>query len=183
MTNFQSDRVLLGPCIVSFPQLFQASEMTGKYELDIIYEKGSKTHKLIQKLDKEAKAARWGNKLPSGLRGLVQDGDDRLNSEGDVLDGYEGMLFSKVRTSRPPRVTDIDNNAIEDPMEIKGGDTCVVLAHAWPYDNTKFHKKGVLLTLHGVRKIKDGEPLGGGSSVNAADEMAGYTADVGDMDF
>jgi hypothetical protein len=179
--GYATDRDILGPAMISFPQLFQPSQKTGKYEVDVIYEEGSKTHKKIKKMEKQALDARWGSKLPGKLLLLVQDGDEKTNGEGDVLDGYAGMLYSKVRTNTQPRVVDVDNNPIEDPMEVRGGDKCIVLAHAYAYDNTEWKKKGVLLTLHGVRKLKDGEALG--NSVNAADEMAGYEADTGDEEF
>lgn len=172
--NFATERVLLGPCVISFPSLFRPSEKTGKYEVDIIYPAGSETHKKIRTLEKTAINARWGNKPPAGLLGLVKNGDERIKDTGEAYEGYAGMLYSKVRSARIPLVSDVNNDPIADPMEIKGGDTCVVLAHAYPYANTEWSKKGVLLTLHGVRKIKDGEPLGGSSSANAAEELGAY---------
>ena len=180
--GYQTDRDLLGPAMVSFPQLFQPSQQTKKYEVDVIYAKGSATHKKIKKMEKEALDGMWGAKPPGKIKYLlVQNGDEKTNEDGEVLNGYEGMLYSKAKTSQPPRVTDVNNDPIEDPMEVRGGDLCIVLAHAYAYDNTEFKVKGVLLTLHGLRKIKSGEGLGS-SPVHAADEMAGYEVDTSDED-
>lgn len=178
-TGFATERVLLGPVVVSFPNLFHPAENSGKFEIDIIYDKGSETHKKIKRLEKQAINNRWGEKVPGGLNLLVKDGDDKVDSDGEVRNGYGGKLFSKIKANvdHPPQITDVKNNVIIDPMEIKGGDVCVVLAHAFPYDNKS---KGVLMTLSGVRKIKNGEALGGGPSGNAADEMSEYEADTGD---
>lgn len=182
MSGLATERVLLGPAVISFPNLFQPSEQSGKYEVDVIYEKGSDTHKKIAKLEKQAINNKWGTKVPGGLNRVIKEGNDKVDGEGEVRNGYEGKLYSKVKanSSHPPRVTDVNNNEIIDPLEIKGGDVCVALAHAFPYDNKS---KGVLLTLGGVRKIKDGEALGGGATGNAADEMSSYEADTGDVDF
>lgn len=178
--NLATDRVLVGPSMVSFPKLFQVSRL-GRYEIDILYDAGSKVHKRILALEKAAIKNRWGDKEPKGLHKLVQDGDDRVDDSGEVLDGYAGKLYTKAHSKWQPQVTDVENNEVEDPMEVKGGDSCVILVHAFPYDNTKFKNKGVLLTLHGVRKIKDGEALGA-SPVNATDEMSKYSA-AGAEDF
>jgi hypothetical protein len=180
--NFATERVIIGPCVISFPSLFEPSSKTGKYEIDIIYDRGSSVHKKITELERKAKVARWGSKVPPGLLGLIKNGDEKVNSDGDICGGYEGKLYSKLRTNRQPGVTDVANATIEDPLEVRGGDICVVLAHAYPYVNTEWSKKGVILTLHGVRKIKDGEPLGA-APINAADEMSSYQTDEGFEEF
>jgi hypothetical protein len=162
--------------------VFVPSVKTGKYEIDIIYDNGSETHKKIKALEKKAKQNRWGSKIPPKLLELVKDGDEKFTSDGEPCAGYPGKLFSKARSNRIPSVTDASNNIIEDPMEIKGGDLCVVLVHAYPYVNDEWNKKGVLLTLHGVRKIKDGEPLGA-SPIDAASELSNFEADDEFEDF
>ena len=181
--NYATDRVLLGPCTVSFPNLFKVAEQSQKYEVDLVFVKGSKTHKTLVSLETQAKKARWGTKIPriDANRVLIKDGDEKINKEtNQPLEGYGGKLFVKARSARLPQVTDVNNQPIDDPGEIKGGDTCVALAHVWPYDNS--FGRGLSLTLHGVRKLKDGEALGA-APVNAADEMSSFSPDVEEMEF
>lgn len=173
--NMNSDRVLLKGT-VSFPNLFSPNDF-GKYEVDLIFDKGSKTYNMLKKLEKEAIEARWGSvtKAPRGLVRLVREGDSRISKDGEVYDGYEGRFYARAKTGRRPQVTDVLNNEVVDPMEIQGGDECVILAHVYPYKADKpVHKDSILLTLHGVRKLKDGDVRFGGSPVDAADELSKY---------
>lgn len=175
----KSERVLLGPCVVSFPSVVRANDR-GKYEVDIIYEKGSDVHKKLIELEKDAIKKQWAGKPPVGLIRLVKDGDGRISSRtGEVMDGYVGKLFSKAKSGRPPQVTDLGNNPIDDPMEIKGGDICVILAEVIPWPKKQpTHKDSILLGLLGIRKLRDGKRLGGsGSDVDAAYEMSNYQYD------
>lgn len=173
--NYATGRELIGPVLISFPNLHKVNDLTQKYQVDVIFDKGSSTHRGLKKLEKEAINNRWGDKPPRSLLKGIKDGDERVSKDtGDALDGYGGRLYAKLQSGRPPQVTDVDNNPIDDPMDIKGGDICVALVHAFPYSN-KFNE-GVLFTLHGVRKVKDGAALGA-APVNAGNEMAAYQAD------
>jgi len=59
----KSERVLLGPCVVSFPSVVRANDR-GKYEVDIIYEKRSDVHKKLIELEKDAIKKQWAGKPP-----------------------------------------------------------------------------------------------------------------------
>jgi hypothetical protein len=183
MSNLASKRILVGPVVVSFPKLFEKGNLN-RYEVDFFFEKDDDTYKKIKSIEQEAVDARWDGVTPKKLISAIKNGDDKTNNDDEIFDGYEGKLYAKAHTKIAPAVTDKNNRPIEDPMEIKGGDVCVLLVHAFSYDNgphkDRNNDKGIILTLDGVRKIKDGEPLGGsGGSMDydtAADEMSSYKA-------
>ena len=164
-----TEKIVVGPAVASFPNLFQPNDKSGKYEIDLIYEKGSDTHKMIAKIEKQAIEERWGSSPPKGLLRAVQDGDKRLDREGEVRPGYAGKLFTKARSKREPFVTDATNQRITDPMVLKGGDIVGASISAYPYVNQEWNTEGVYINLYAAKKLRDGEPLGGGGGANGPD--------------
>lgn len=75
---------------------------------------------------------------------------------------FDGWTFISVKSKNKPGVVDRKVNVITDESEIGSGDFVRVSCYPFAYD-TKGNK-GVSLWMNNVQKLRDGDPLGGGSS-------------------
>ena len=179
--------------MISFPCLFKKNDYNNTYyEVDVLYRRGSAVHQQFSELDEQAIRNRWPDGAPKGVISCIKSGDEkneaRAQAGKEPLESYDGMLFSKLRTQSQPRVTGPNNEVIDDPMLLKGGNICVLSVSAFPYDNTtdaakkKFGKKGIWLTLYGLRKLQEGKVFGAPSR-DANSDLDSYEADTGDEEF
>ena len=114
---------------------------------------------------------KWGGKKPSTLTLPLHDGDETDKPE------LQGMYYMNLKAdvNHVPRVFDQDNEDILDPAEVKSGDWGRAVFNLYPFNNKL---KGVGCGLVSVKKLKDGEPLGGGVA-SASD----YDEDDDDDDY
>ena len=130
-----------------------------KYSVTLPIDKNDKkTIAKIKEAEKKAIeegiATKWGGKRPDSMSLPLHDGDEKDAPE------YQGKYYlnAKCDVNHAPGVFDADGEDILDPAEIRSGDygrACVTL---YPFNN---RIKGVGVGLVSVKKIKDGEPLGG----------------------
>jgi hypothetical protein len=113
----------------------------------------------------------WGGKVPAGLRMPLRDGDTERDG-----DEYKGCFFVNARSKQKPRVVDVNRQDIIDPDEIYSGAVYRVVLNFYPYNVNG--NRGIGCGLGNVQKIRDGERLGGGSSVEQdfADTSTEYLA-------
>lgn len=106
----------------------------------------------------------------------LRDGD--AERDGDE---FKGMYFINANTYRRPGIIDKDNNPILDEEEFYSG--CWAIASVNPYWYDSNGNKGVAIGLNNLKKMRDDDPLSGGSS--AEEDFADTSdddAETGDED-
>ena len=167
---------LHGPLVVAYPHLLTPRTTTfdGKtktrFEATILVpkDKPDQVEKLkaairsafVSKFGSEAKLAK--DKQP------MKDGDAPTTEDGDDKGKYPGFFYANVNAfeDNPPVLKHSDGSLITDPAGFKSGDWAYVAlkARAYTYENTK----GVALDILGLRKYKNGEPIGGNGAAEKA---------------
>lgn len=157
---------------LSFPSIFTRSvfnEEEGKYEATFLIPKDDvKTKKII---DEAIEAALTAAKVPNVPRDkyCIKEGNDCLNRDGEVYDGYEGHWALKASQNKRPTVINRDKTPLtQDDDVIYAGCYVNAVIDFW-IQNNKFGKR-VNANLYGVQFVKDGEPFGSGP-VDVTDEF------------
>lgn len=159
---------------VSFPKLADPADLSGKYEINLLFPKGE----AITVLNDAIKAAiekKWGSKPPKNLHFPVKDGDEMSYA------GHESCHVATFRSKdKPPLVgTEKVNGAYLaiEPREVYGGCYARVSFSAYGYDFNG--KLGVALDLKAVQKIRDGDAFGAApADVNVDfDDLIGIAGD------
>ncbi len=109
---------------------------------------------------------------------FIKDGDDRINKEGEPVDGYPGVWYVTAKSLKAPAVVDGLKNPITARFDFQSGDVANVLVNVYAYD--KSGNRGVAFELVAIQKAADGERFGGGISKTAAVSM--FDTAVEDMD-
>lgn len=165
-TRVRTSRVRL-----SFPHLFEKDSMTGKYGCDLLIPKDDKEllkiiSTAIKNAKEDGKERVWGGKLPAKLREPISDGDE------EDKEGYENCYVLKPKTTRRIEVFDMGPKAtcgtIDDAEDLYPGCYVQAIIEFAPYDN---QGKGVTSILLGLKKVADGEHLGGTSYQATADDF------------
>lgn len=151
---------------VSFPTLFKPKGYNGgeeKFSVTMLFDKGADLERLRAAV-KAAAIARFGEKLPAGLRKPFRDGKEK------DLEGYgEGIIFAKATSVLPPEVLNNVRGADGKWEKIPASDERAIYAgcyaRAWvvayAYDNKG---KGVSFGLRTIQKVRDAQGFGGGGS-------------------
>lgn len=150
---------------LSFPHLFEKFEKSGKYQAQFYVDKNDKAtikllNEAIENAKEHGKDAKWGGKIPldSKITISVKDGDE----DADEFPAQEGAMIITAKSERKPKVLDIDGSEMFDQEDIYPGCYVQAIVEAYPYNADG--KKGIAFALLGVKKMKDGERLGGGGS-------------------
>ena len=96
----------------------------------------------------------------------LRDGDE--DRPGDAA--YAGSLFINCSSTRKPKAFDADGNEIIDSSELYSGIYGKAMINFYAYNVNG--NKGIAAGFNGLKKLRDGEPLGG----------ANVTADAFDDD-
>lgn len=107
--------------------------------------------------------AKWGGKS-AGVDRPVRDGDKERPDDAVYAGHY--FINAKAGIDRKPKLYDRDRVEIVDQDEIYSGCYGQAVLQLYPY-NHKGHK-GLAWGINAFRKIKDGQPLTGGT-VSASD--------------
>lgn len=167
-------KVVFGParlCYVSVMQRkkFDGDTGEGKYSTNILIPKGeSATVEAINKAIAAARSrgitAKWGGKLPKKLgESPMRDGDEK---EDDVFGGH---WYLNAKTDKRPLVLDVDGSVVEDPEAFYSGVWALASVSFYPYSTGG--NNGVACALNALRKVKDGDRLGGGDSSHDFDDL------------
>lgn len=106
---------------------------------------------------------RNGKPLPKEMikGAFLRDGDkEKFDDEA-----YKGCYFINASSVRKPSVVDANVQEIIDPTEIYSGMYGRATVNFYVYN--KDTSKGIACGLGNLQKLRDGEPLGGGSSAEA----------------
>jgi hypothetical protein len=173
-------RVKTGKVRLSFPHLFDRYDKSGKYQAVFIVPKDSDTQKVIDEAVKNAKldgkTRLWGGKVPGRLDISMKDGDEP-NDDGDIYPENEGNNLVTAKSNTKPAVFDTDGSDIFDEEDIYSGCYVQAIFEVYPYNNDS---KGIAFALSGVKKVSDGEHLGGGGYKAGADDFDEVDEDDGD---
>ena len=161
---------------VSFPDIVERSDMSNKYRIQMLFEKGADISELVAAA-KAARVKKWPKGPPKGFMNPFHKVDDMDADER--YDGYEdGMVVLAAASSYRPGVVDKSRNPIDlEEMDtfLYGGMYARAALGAFAYDTKG--QKGVSFGLNAIQIVKDGEPLG----IRVGAEEA--FADVEDEDY
>lgn len=179
--NYEPRRVKIGPVRTSYIHLlarekFDGDNGEGKYTMTILVPKAEKDAvaeivKAIDQAYEEGVSSRWkGKKPPFDKHNLLRDGDG-VNRNGDSFgEEFKGHWFLKVKTSKKPNIIDAKGAPLLDEEEIYSGMWVATVVSFYAYDSNG--NRGVAAAFDLVKKLKDGERLGGGgTAVSALDEF------------
>jgi Enterobacter phage Enc34, ssDNA-binding protein len=111
-----------------------------------------------------------------------RDGNKRVNSDGEVYEGYEDVKYVTAKNKRKPSLRKKSNDP-DDPAgreDIYSG--CYVNAVIEVYAMTDAKKKGVHAQLKGVQFVRDGDAFSGGGALSDDDfDDIDSGADAGDI--
>ena len=162
-------RVITAVCRLSYPHLFRTSELSGKYQCELIFDSDDDMKNLKEAADL-AKRNKWGDKPPKKLRSPFKDGDeDRPDKEG-----YDGKKFISPRSAdRPGIVIGPNREECLDPSEVYGG--CYVRASVTAFAYTHETGSGISFALNNIWKVRDGDTFS--TKPSAEDDFANVDAD------
>lgn len=159
------------PVRISYAKIFEKekNDLSGKEEYSAMFLVDKSDTKLVQQLKDAINAAmqiKWGEKVPSGVRIPLRDGDkDGPNgvptSATAGQEPYGGHYFinAKNTTDAGPDIWDQKGrlNKQFDKDKIVSGDYVLAAINTYAYDNKS---KGVGFGLQGVQLVRKGEALG-----------------------
>lgn len=177
MGEQRKDVIVLQMVRLSFPKLWKAEASTpeskpkfgASFLIDPTTAEGKANLKRLNALIEQVKKDTWAEKADKiynaieDKRKLLRDGDNATNSEGDVYDGYEGMMYVSASNQKRPQILNRDKSTLaEEDGVIYGG--CYVDAVISVYAVTKKEQggNGMFATVEVVRFRKDGEAFGAG---------------------
>lgn len=159
---------------VMFPQLFEAKAFKSqppKFSMTLVFDAEAQKTPQFQKMKEAAEAAaraKFGAKPPKSLKSPFHDGDEKDNSDGQRLAGFEGdVVYINVSSKRQPVVVDRnkvkDENGewkfptITDPAAVYEGCYARASLNAYAYDVDG--GKGVAFGLNRVQFVEDGPKI------------------------
>jgi hypothetical protein len=145
-----------------------------KFSLQIVLPKDDPFWAKLEKASKEIAAAKWGGKVPKGLRSTVNDGDA---TDREEVQGCNYMTVS-CSEDRRPEVVDRNMQKVIEPSELYSGAIYRASLRGYAWDN-KFGK-GISFGLSNVMKVADGERIDGRTS--ASSDFEGLEYDDADAD-
>lgn len=164
-TNTNPTKVIV-PCRFSYLHCWEPDSVNGsepKYSVSAIIPKSdTKTVNAIKAAIEQAKkdsVSKWGGKVPGNLKLPLRDGDiDRPDDEA-----YAGCYFFNANSRQAPQVVDSKVQPILDQSEVYSG--CYGKISVTFYGYNSNGNRGIAAGLGNIQKLKDGESLGGRTSV------------------
>lgn len=157
---------------LSFPALFEAKSMDAgskpKFSATFLMDKkkDAASIKKIQARIDALIAEKWKGKKPAGLKVSLHDGSEKEDKEGYGPD----VMYINANSDKRPVVVDRDKTPLTS-ADNKPYAGCYVNGsiQIWVQDN-QFGKR-INASLRAVQFVKDGEPFGGGTPVDAESEL------------
>lgn len=190
--SISGEAIKLSKVRLSYPQLHAPARPKGmpdakeSYGANFLLDPNDPAHReTIKKINAEIKRLRaeaWGK---GGERHPKEEelicfgkGETRVNDEGEVYKGYEGMYYVAAKNYDRPRCVNRAREDITDPKEIEkmfyAGCYVTASVNFWVQDNAA--GKAIRCGLRGVQFHSDGEAFGGSRASD--DEFD----DIGDDD-
>ena len=183
MSNNNPTNVTTGKVRLSYVHLFKPYARPGqepKYSTTILIPKSDVATK--QRIDAAIQAAieagvnsKWNGVRPPQIAIPIHDGDGPRPSDGmSYGDECKGHWVMTASSNRQQAVVDLSLNPIIDETQVYSGMYARVNVTFFAYNSNG--KKGIGCGLGPVQKLEDGEPLGGGVSVEQAFGSVPYQA-------
>lgn len=177
-------KVVTGLVRFSYVHVFEPHAMSdtdkAKYSVCVLIPKSDKD--TLTKIKKAIEAAKESykstlqdknGKIPVNLKTPLRDGDDERPDD----EAFASMYFLNANSTRRPQVVDENLNPIIDASEFYSGCYGRVSLNFYGYNVSS---KGIAAGLQNVQKLKEGEPLTGGSTA-AEDFGSSSQADFDDL--
>lgn len=171
-------KVITGMVRFCYAHVFEPTAMnegdTPKYSVCILIPKSDTA--TVEKIKKAIEAAKQAGKsqladkngkFPSTLKMPLRDGDEERSDDP----AYEGMYFINANSYRQPGIVDKALNPIMDRDDFYSGCWGRASINFYAYDKKS---KGIACGLSNLQKLKDDEPLAGGST--AEEDFGGGNA-------
>ncbi|MBW1812640.1 MAG: DUF2815 family protein [Deltaproteobacteria bacterium] len=139
---------------VSFPNVFEKSQLSGKYGCGMMFPKDSTDMKVLNAAIETVILEKWGKKKPKTLALPVLDGDE---SDRGERAGYF-YINGKAGKYKAPLV-DREKDEITDPEEFYAGCWARAVITLYTYDRKDIGKAGVSVGIRSLQKLRDDEPL------------------------
>lgn len=160
-------KVVTGKVRLSYAHLLEPAAIQEgqekKYSVSLIISKDSaKTLAAIENAINAAKdigKSKWGGKIPSKLKLPLRDGDVERPEDP----AYANSFFLNCSSTQKPAVVDTSLQPIIEADKVYSGMYANVALNFYPFDTNG--NRGVAVGLGNVRKVADGDKLGGGSTV------------------
>ncbi len=161
-------------CRLSYCHMFKKTASTegGKlaYRMNGLLDKSTKEGKMaiqvVEKAIEHLKKKEWPGKNPKfdTKRFPLRDGDDYTNDDGDIRDGYEGMMYVPMSNDRKVKLRDRDGQeeVTEEDDKIYSGAFAIAKFHIYAVKNKDKGGNGIFATIDGLQWVKHGERFGGG---------------------
>jgi hypothetical protein len=162
--NTIGQKVLTPEFRVSFANVFEAIQnQSGKwiYELTMLFSKATDISALTgaaRQIVQEVYGADF--QYPPAFVTSFKDGDVP-NGMGNIYEGYAGCNYVRAWSKNKPGIVDANMVEIINPSEFYSG--CYARATVTPFIFNNTGKQGISWFLNNIQKIRDGEPMSGGS--------------------
>lgn len=127
---------------------------------------GKKDIAQVENAIDEVKEAVWPGKNPKFKddRYAFLDGDEMVDANGDVRDGYEGMMFVKAANDKRPKLRDRDGQTdlTEEDEKIYSGAHVILYGRFYGIKDQAKGGNGIFCSIDAVQFVKHGEKFGGG---------------------
>jgi len=189
-------QLMLKNVVLSFPNLAEPQAF-GKgdpaYGAKFPIVPNSEQQKLIEDAMLEVAKEEWGDKGPSILAGLVEDGEVSFTKKvyknkttGEPYQGFEGKHYLATRNAKTqPTVFDQYGEKISGKGDIErqafSGAVVNASVEIWAQDSKDWGRR-INCSLRGIMLTGEGENVGGGSAPASADEFAGLAKAKADAD-
>jgi hypothetical protein len=178
--QMQATKVVTGKVRFSYLNVFRPKAINDssdeKYSVSLIIPKTDT--ETIAKCEAAIKAAmemgkaKWGGKIPKGLKTPLRDGDEERDDEA-----YAGCMFINASARTKPGLIGKNRQQITDEEELYSGCYGRASINFYPFDASG--NRGVAAGLNNLLKLEDGEPLGGRQS--AENDFAEYLEEEDDL--
>lgn len=162
---------------VSFPKVFEKSTYSDKFECTLVFPKDADLS-ILKAAALAAAKAKWGDKIPSGLRSPFRKVSEKPETYGEDFDPE--CIFMGFRSqNRQPGIVDANVQPIIEQAEFYPGCWARISTNAYAYDNKG--NKGVAFGLINIQKTQDDDPLAG-SAIKAEDDFETIAGSANDPD-
>ena len=175
-SNLPKNTCVLKDVRAAYPNLVKpAPDLNGidKFSVVLLI---PKTHNIesikaaIKAAIEHGKNKKWNGTVPENLHIPLQDGDAYAAAAPDKpRDHYKGMYYINAKQDPEwgkPAVVDQYGMESQSPSTVNSGDWVSAVVECFPYKQAAGN--GISATPKVVHKVRDGEPIGGGVSKNAA---------------
>ena len=146
-----------------------------RFDVSVIVDPDSKSAADLAAAVEKVASEKWKDKAPGVLKQLRKQDrvcyreEPKLNKEGDVYPGFEGMHFVDANNPARPTLLDTDKTPlVESDGKPYSGCYAWVIVDLWAQDSPQWGQR-INASLLGVQFAKDGDSFGGAAPASADD--------------